>query len=148
MDFFYSESCIYALGKYLENIVEGIKLNHSCLWCSKCPHKFGDFFIVRVFFRKYLKEKCCSEPNPQLSFKYVVTLTCLFSKVARGQMISLWESSRQFIRTPLTTIHQRVSAFVSFLEISNDQMKVFKGIPSIIGVIITNYCLPAEHWKS
>ena len=70
---------------------------------QKHPHNYRDIFTIRAFFRKYLNGKCCSEPNPQLSFKYFVT-SCLnsklFSKVSKVQTTIVKASSRhEWVKT-------------------------------------------------
>ena len=51
-------------------------------YCSsqKHPYYFGNIFVQKAFFRKYLKEKCWSEAYSQHSFKYLLT-SCLISKL-------------------------------------------------------------------
>ena len=50
---------------------------------------FGDISLIKVVYRKYLKENCSSEPYPQLSVKYfanVCLIPKLFLKVSQVQM--------------------------------------------------------------
>ena len=52
------------------------------------PDYFGDIYLTKAIFRKYLKEKCWIKSNQQLSFKYFVKLWSflkLFSKVSKVQ---------------------------------------------------------------
>ena len=44
------------------------------------PDYFGDISNTKIFLRKYLKEKCKSDTNWQLPFKYCFNL-CLISKL-------------------------------------------------------------------
>ena len=50
-------------------------LTPSCLYRPKLPDYFGDIFLKKKsIFREYLRWKCWSKSNPQLSFKYFVNL--------------------------------------------------------------------------
>ena len=63
---------------------------------KKLLNSFGNILLTRSIFRKYLKEKRCLEPDPQLSFIYIVNLFLipkLFSKVQYVQKILCKEIS-------------------------------------------------------
>ena len=38
------------------------------------PDDFGEIFLNRINFRKYMKDECVSAPNLQLSVKYFVKI--------------------------------------------------------------------------
>ena len=55
---------------------------------SKRPDIFGDYFPIKASLGKHLKEKCSSDHNQKLSFKYFVNfhfIPKLFSKVSKIQ---------------------------------------------------------------
>ena len=81
--------CILLLGTNVASALEGLRwilctTTSSCLKQPKQPDNFGDIFLTRAKFRKYLKESCSSGLHLQLSLKYFASLCFvqkLFSKV-------------------------------------------------------------------
>ena len=65
-----------------------VKLQRGEVGIQKLPDYFGDISLTKATFRKYLKEKCWSKSNTQLTFKYFVKLWLipkLLSEVSKVQ---------------------------------------------------------------
>ena len=65
-----------------------MSLTHSHSEQPEGPDDFGCIFLTKAFFGKYLNEKCLSDANQQLSFKYFVNfrfIPKLFSKIGEKQ---------------------------------------------------------------